>query len=167
MDTDLINFFHWRNQHLLDFEKAIEIELVAKASYPYFSKFRDISEYVGLTWEHVDLFFFRETKQADFKDRILNGSKLNEFAQNQLALSSSVIEEIDPKIIAVVNACASELFVDRFSAAFDENLGHHTIMLNGRTIPVFLGSMLTGQRAMDRYSYQRLRWQIKKAVDYA
>jgi hypothetical protein len=164
-EVDPQEFFHWRNRGSLDLEKAIQIEQYARDRYPYFNKFRDISSHIGLPWEHVDLFLFRETSQNSFKRRIIEGGKLTPFALEQLELCRSLIEEIDPKVIVVVNAFASNLFVEIFGAEFDERFGYHLITLNARSIPVFLASMLTGQRAMDRYSYQRLRWQIKRVVE--
>lgn len=158
-------FFHWKNRRALDLEIAIQIERLAKDRYPYFKKFRDLSAHAEMDWEHIDLFFFRETSQNNFKKRIFNRNGLTDFGTDQLKLSKSLIEEIKPKIIVVVNAFASDLFLNEYNAVFDENEGFHKILLNNRTIPVFLGSMLTGQRAMDRYSYQRLKWHISKVVN--
>ena len=72
---------------------------------------------------------------------------------------------VDPKVIAVANAQASRIFEDKFKAVFDEKKGYHTIQLNHQTIPVFLGSMYYGQRAMDNYSFHYLKWHIKQALN--
>lgn len=154
------SFFHWRNRHQFDLETAIQIERLAKEKYAYFNKFKDISEDTGLKWEHIDLFFFRETKQDNFKRLILDGKNLKSFAIEQLSLSKKLLETINPMIIVVVNAFASDVFKKTFGSKFDEKLGYYKTIVNGRSVPTFLGSMLTGQRAMDRFSYQRLRWHI-------
>ena len=88
---------------------------------------------------------------------------MNTFGQKQLELSTELIAYADPKMIVVANALASRLFKDTYSAEFDNVHGYYAIELNGRSVPVFLASMLTGQRAMDNFSYERLKWHIKKA----
>jgi hypothetical protein len=159
-------FFHWHNRVMFDLETAQEIERLAKKRHPYFAKFEKIAEYTGMDWEHVDLFFFRETSQKILKTRVYGVDGINEFGRSQLKLSREIIEETHPKMIVVANAFASKIFSEEFKAQFDEEQGYHTINLNGQVVPVFLGSTLTGQRAMDVYSYQRLRWHIKKAIEH-
>ncbi|MBK8809694.1 MAG: hypothetical protein IPN69_03065 [Acidobacteria bacterium] len=163
-NIDPEQFFLWANRNALNLTSAIEIERFAKDKYPYFAKFRDIAMHASLEWEHIDLFFFRETSQKDFKERILRNNKLTAFAEAQLKLSKDLVQHIDPKIIVVVNAFASDLFQTQFETTFNEEFGYYQVQLSGRMVPVFLGSMLTGQRAMDRFSYQRLRWHVKKAA---
>lgn len=47
---------------------------------------------------------------------------------------------------------------------FDQEHGYHITRFTGKPVPTFLGSMLDGQRAMDRYSRQRLQRHIKRAL---
>ena len=158
-------FYHWRNRESFDLAIALAIEQIGKNSYPYFNKFKDIAAHANLEWEHIDLFFYRETSQTQFKRRIYSGSHLTDFGQNQLELSKMLILESKPRVIVVANAFASSLFQKQFSdVKFDEKHGYHRVSLEGRSVPTFFASMLTGQRAMDVYSYQRLRWHIKQAV---
>jgi hypothetical protein len=89
---------------------------------------------------------------------------LTEFGRSQLELSKNLICEINPITIVVANATASKIFKKEFNATFNYNVGHHEIELNNQQIPVFLCSMLTGQRAMDNYSVIYLQWQIKQAI---
>jgi hypothetical protein len=86
------------------------------------------------------------------------------FVRSQLELSKQLIVGVKPRVIVVANAFASEVFAKQFSTEFDENVGYHKTQLMGKSVPTFLGSMLTGQRAMDVYSYQRLKWQIKQVL---
>lgn len=159
------SFYHWRNRENLDLETALEVEQIGRDNYPYFNKFKDIAAYINLDWEHIDLFFYRETSQAQFKQRIYAGSNLSAFGQSQLDLSKQLVLEAEPRVIVVANAFASSLFLKQFpDAKFDEDCGYHRIQLKNRSVPTFLASMLTGQRAMDNYSYQRLRWHIGQAV---
>ena len=75
---------------------------------PYFSKFRDIAKSIDkkLNWEHIDIFFIRETNQKTVKQI---REKYPEFFQNQLSLSIEIIEELNPKIIIITSAFASRI----------------------------------------------------------
>jgi len=157
-------FFHWRNREKFDLETAQAIEALARCRYAFFEKFRDIASYTAMEWEHIDLFFYRQTGQNDFKRQIYSAGGLSEFGRKQLELSKELIVKACPKAIVVANAHASELFIQEFKPKFDEEQGYYIIPLNDKVVPVFLASMLTGQRAMDRYSYERLRWYIKRAL---
>ena len=93
-----------------------------------------------------------------------------------MEISKQIIEEAKPKIIVVNNSLARRfLGFDKgekneqvyyewigFDFKFDDDIGTHRIinneMLNGT--PVFFTSMLTGQRALDNGSYERLIWHI-------
>ena len=46
----------------------------------------------------------------------------------------------------------------------DEN-GHYFTNIGREKIPTFLSGMLTGQRALDNYSLERLGWHIKQVID--
>ena len=164
-NLDVNQFYAHPNSGYFEQDKSVAIEKLAIEKYPYFKKFRAISEEVGVGWEHVDLFFIRETNQKNMASRIFEkGETLNEFGQQQIHLSKRLIEMSKPRLIVVANALASRIFKDQFSPEFDEEQGCHYVELNGVDIPVFLCSMLTGQRAMDNFSYDRLRWHIKKTI---
>ena len=75
-----------------------------------------------------------------------------------------LILKAKPKVIVVVNAFASNILKKEFKLEYAEEHGYHTTRLNNQLVPVFLGSMISGQRAMDVYSYQRLKWHINKAL---
>ena len=45
-------------------------------------------------------------------------------------------------------------------------MGCHIGNIDGRSVPIFLVSMLSGQRALDVYSYQRLKWHIKRVLNH-
>jgi hypothetical protein len=49
-------------------------------------------------------------------------------------------------------------------AVWYEERGFHWLTKSGKRIPVFFLSMLSGQRSLDRWSYERLIWHIKQAV---
>lgn len=166
-NIDPVRFYHWSNREAFDLERAKAIEIEARKKYAYFSKFREIAKCTSMEWEHIDLFFYRATNQKDFKDKILDNSDLAGFVRGQLDLSKKLIYEALPKVIVVANAFASELLKKEFRVNWDDEKGYHVTRFNDRTIPVFLASMLTGQRAMDKGSYKRLKWHIKKALEHS
>lgn len=137
-------------------------------TYPYFREFVNISNEVGLPWSHLDLTFVRETSQKFIQDINSNNAPLFlKFLQEQYALAKEIIAESRPAVIVVCNALASEWIrndqsLDKY---FDEELGTYRISggaLDGT--PLFYSGMLTGQRALDKGSRERLVWHIKKAV---
>lgn len=159
-------FFHWRNRSKFDMATAIAIESIAKKKYRFFGKFRELSEYVEVPWEHIDLFFYRQTSQNRFKPIVFKDDhRLNKFGSEQLELSKTLIEAVKPQIIVVANALAARIFQKEYNPKFDEEIGCHVVALNKKSVPVFLASMLTGQRAMDNYSYQRLKWHIRHVYE--
>lgn len=48
---------------------------------------------------------------------------------------------------------------------YDLESGYHNLVLGSLKIPLFFSGMLTGQRALDNGSFERLKWHIKKAVE--
>jgi hypothetical protein len=134
--------------------------------YSYFRKFQDISKKVGIKWAHLDLLFIRETNQRNVENifAIENGW---EFIHDQLNLAKEIIEKAQPKVIVVSNSLAGRLLNSKFSFEFCNDSGTHKIVNKGdlENTPTFFTSMLTGQRALDLGSYERLVWHIKKVVN--
>lgn len=144
-------------------EQSRENEKKAKEDKedPYFKPFSKFTN----NWEHLDLFFIREKDQNKLKDYInfkeKEGIKLNDFGEKQLELSLSLIERIKPKVIVVNNALASRIIKDRLNLEFNKTGGYH--LLNG--IPIFFSGMLSGQRALDIGSLDRLVWHVQKVIN--
>lgn len=141
--------------------------------HPYFKKFLKISK----DWSHLDLLYFRETNQKYIWELLKEDNGI-EFVNNQLQLSKEMILKADPKIIVVSNTMARhfmgfEKSEDRkkgvwmdFDSSLDNNLGTHRLTnteLKG--VPVFFTSMLTGQRALDNGSFERLVWHINFVLE--
>lgn len=147
----------------------------------YFKKFMDIAEYCDNTnWTHLDLFFLRETNQKIIEK--LSYSNVN-FLQEQLKISFDIIKKASPKIIIVSNSFASEFFgkkkskhnkftqiwagfdLDFSSDNFNNELGTYVINIENKNIPIIFSSMLSGQRALDIGSFERLKWQIRMILE--
>jgi len=148
--------------------QAIKDEKEGKNIHPYFKKFIEIARGIGQDWEHLDLFFFRETSQDKAKKMIeyKKGIRMNDFGLKQLKLSLETMKDIEPKVIVVSNALASDIIKNNTkidSSRFNEE-GFHRIYEN--KTPIIFSSMLTGQRALDNHSLERLIWIIKRALNF-
>lgn len=162
-DTDIHEFYKYPSaKEEIDMEHHLAIEKLAADNYAYFAKFRELARSLDLEWDHLDLLSVRETNQALIKKSIFD--KLENplpFAESQLRVSEAILRQSQPVAIVVANAFASRLFKKRFELTFDHEAGCYRVALGNRSVPVFLTSMLTGQRALDTFSYKRLIWHIR------
>jgi hypothetical protein len=166
-------------------EKYVEHE--KEKGYPYYKKFSELVDenqwMANENWTHLDLFFFIATKQAEvynfLKEKV--GKKWVErkdgkkFMQDQLELSKNLIILAKPKLIVVANALASRIFKGKyngigplFECKFDKKIGTHRIKEKEtlKDVPVFFTSMLSGQRALDKGSFERLKWHIPFVLNH-
>lgn len=160
-------FLSWSNYGKYTIEEYRDVEKQVRKSYHrFFGVFEVISKNVGLKWEHVDLFFYRETEQNRFKSKVYDSKtkNLTTFGRGQLDLSKQLINAVKPKVVVVANKFASDIFREELDLKWDEERGYYLTFLNNENVPIFLASMLSGQRAMDLYSRERLVWHIKKAI---
>lgn len=149
----------------------------------YFEKFKDIASYCSnVEWTHLDLFFLRETNQDVIKELSYDEKGIS-FLQAQLDISFDIINRAVPRIIIVSNSLASEFFGKRklpkhssldkiwlgvdldFGENFDKEIGTYKIQIAGKDTPIIFSGMLSGQRALDLGSLERLKWQIKRILD--
>ncbi len=89
------------------------------------------------------------------------------FFQEQISIAYEVINSLEPKVVVVVNAKASDLILDSWKSKlkYSENTGYHNIILNnGESIPIFFSGMLSGRRPLDKHSRKRLIWHIKRSL---
>ena len=99
-----------------------------------------------------------------------------DFIIEQLKISRKIISQSNPKIIVVSNTKARNYLKNESNKIFigfefepDEDLGTDVIINNENSklngVPVFFTSMLTGQRALDNGSYERLIWHINYVLN--
>jgi hypothetical protein len=164
------HFYRWTTvtSSPVNIDTCIEISRRVLATYQgYFKKMEEISRAAGLSYQHADLFVYRQTSQKDFLSLIRDKKRnLNEFAKDQLAIFHDIVADIRPAVIIVPNAFASGILRKEWhdSLRFDDDKGFHWLELNGSSIPIFFSSMLSGQRALDTGSYERLRWHVAQAA---
>ncbi len=166
---DLKKFYAFKQLSEIKINEFLEIQNLAKENHPYFKKINDFANKLNLgEWEHIDLLFIRETKQKAIEKLLkTNNDKIN-FIDKQIKLSLQIIEKLNPKLIVVCNAFASKIIQEKLSnnIKFENNIGTHTLKLNnGNKIPLFFSGMLSGQRALDNGTTERLEWHIKFAYN--
>jgi hypothetical protein len=138
----------------------------------FWKPFENLSEATNLGWAHLDILSVRETNQSAINE-IFNLPNGIDFIYKQVMISKQIIELSNPKIIVVANTLA-RTFMGLihesnkkewmgYDYKFDEELGTERIITDGplKNTPVFFTSMLSGQRAMDWGTKQRLIWHIK------
>ena len=171
------------------FDEEISKKIPVKGYQSYFKIFEEISSKIDerkegyFSWTHFDALPFREVNQKNITN-LINKNKnkiIYEIVEKFIKLSKQIIEEANPEIIVVSNAYVRNLFgyydyvnkkeieniPQMFSTVFDPEFGTHKIddegPLKGKL--VFFTSMLSGQRALDIGSRDRLIWHIKHCLN--
>ena len=115
-------------------------------------------------WTFLDLLYIRETRQRNIENFY---KREPDFIKQQLKISKEIIKEINPEIIVVCDTFARDLFksdIMNFELEFDDTIGTYRIINNPdfKDTIVFFSGMLTGQRALDNGSFERLKWHLNK-----
>lgn len=176
--------FHSNSEELSRF--LINIEKKANEEAPYFKKIRTLCEGTGLQYQHIDLFYFRNKNQNETKKKIgVSEEKdkriynLTHFAIAQLTIAIDMIEEINPKVIVVINALSSDIInkiadneignisdrLKKSDNAFFGNNGYDLIEISKKKYPILFSSTISGKRPLDNHSFRRLKWQINKIIN--
>ena len=115
-------------------------------------------------WTFLDLLYIRETRQRNIENFY---KREPDFIKQQLEISKEIIKKINPEIIVVCDTFARNLLKSNmmnFEFEFDDTIGTYRIINNPdfKNIIVFFSGMLTGQRALDNGSFERLKWHLNK-----
>jgi hypothetical protein len=152
-------YFLWEKYSIEKYDELIDIEKEAKKKYNYFNRIKDLSECMKLPWEHIDLLCVRDTNQKNIENLIKSD---RDFIKKQINITLRLIKRLEPKIILINNAFCSKILKERLDLKINDELGTYL----HKSIPVFFSGMLSGQRALDIGSYERLKWHMKFAVNY-
>jgi len=156
----------------------------------YFKPFFNIEEELKseynliVKWTHYDLFAFRETKQSNINKLFMKNEEGRTFLFQQLEVLKERLVQTQPKVIVASNALIrtflgmkrkvdektqTEVGVwlgDWIKFEFDKTIGTYVVNqpkeLKG--IKIFFTSMLSGQRALDLGTRERLVWHIAEAL---
>lgn len=160
-------FFQWPSPQDFDVRLAHKLEALAHENYPFFAPHRALAQALETSWEHFDIFAYRETEQAKMRTlALLPGDKieLTDFGLAQFALFEELLQLSRPAAVIVVNALASQVYLTKRSPVFDSSVGFYRDSISKSEFPVFFSGMLTGARALDRFSKDRLFWQVANAI---
>lgn len=172
LDTESILFIGINPSTTVDKKEGYSLDQRGN-KFPYFKKMEEVSIYSKADWTHLDLLYFRETEQITIYD-ILNKENGVAYIWEQLQLTDKLIKEASPKVIVVCNALAATFLGKEqdkqkntnvwlgYDFIFDNTLGTYT----WNDIPVFFSGMLSGQRALDKGSFERLKWHIKQVLKH-
>lgn len=149
-----------------------------KQDYRYYKKFFEIAEKTDLNWGHIDVLYNRETQQKKV-NQLLKTEKGHEFIYKQCMITKIVLDKIidqgQRRIFVVNNTLARDLLGEYhkfkpkiksnhfigYDFIWNKNFGTYTYKKN----IFFFTSMLTGQRALDKGSFQRLIWHINYVIN--
>jgi len=128
---------------------------------PYYQRIEELVNNTGLNWSHLDLYYYRETVQKQFNNRI---KKCPNFFKDQLDITRQIIDKFDDiSMILVANAKASDEFKKMYKNSIyslNTSLGTYIMNLKNKEVPVFFSGMLSGQGAIDNGSFERLIWHM-------
>lgn len=173
-DADLLRVRSPHTEDLASQDRASQVRrrderalgLHGAKRHRYFRQFHRFSE--DGQWNHIDLLAVRHTNQSELSGALSLGSDealSREFVRKQIEVCFELAAALTPPVVVVVNALAATLVRRHLGAAlsFDSEVGHHGAQLGGSDIPWFFSGMLTGQRAIDNHSLERLVWHVQRA----
>jgi len=167
-DLNPHDFFRWPSPQDFNIELAHTLEALAHEHYSFFAPHRYLAKALGVSWVHFDLFAYRATKQSKMQTLAFvrgNEIKLTDFGAAQFSLFQELLILARPSAVVVINALASQVYLKMRPLKFNSSVGYYCDPLEqGLNVPVFLSGMLTGARALDRFSRDRLFWQISRAL---
>jgi hypothetical protein len=147
--------FSWNKTNIKEkIQDVISMENIARnpdVKNRYFNAIDSFTKRCGFSsWEHLDLFLIRKTKQSDAMKLLGKNGALNDFGERQKELFFEAIEKLEIKTVVVTNALSSKIIHREISKTeeISTNIKH-----NGKHY--FFASMLSGG-AMDNFSKERL-----------
>lgn len=135
--------------------------------YPYFKPLKQMADDCGAAWTVADLLWIQSSSLLPIKTAIGKDPTFRAFCQDQYELSWGMIAAYDADVLVANGAYIYDMMkmFGGITYSWDNKIGTYRITsaipgLEGK--PIFFTSMLSGQRALDCGSRERLRWQIKK-----
>ncbi|MGD1154028.1 MAG: hypothetical protein ABR911_14295 [Syntrophales bacterium] len=148
----------------IDEAQLIKQEIETQDYLPYFKPLKKIAAKLELPWSHFDVFMFRENSQTVATQAVYdaNNNTFKPFGQKQFDLFAKALQRSNPRLIVVINALASRIIKTHLPLEYRPLDGCYYASRNKNIkAPFFLGGMLTGQRAVDVFSRERLIWHIE------
>lgn len=163
-------FFAWPRPSNFCWNTAIRLEKAARQHYSFFETHRTLSKIMNREWDHLDLFAYRDTQQKNILSLVIDKSTTNgltSFGESQFELFEELLFLVQPAAVIVVNALASRIYKQIRNPNFDAKFGCYLDQLTPGSceFPVFFSGMLTGSRALDIFSRERLFWQVENVLN--
>jgi len=162
-----------------------------EVAYQYYRPMNYIADETGYdrNWSNIDVTLFR-TKNQKVVEFFFRQKKFINVMENQLRLAKKLITIAEPEMIIASNALVREVLNYHPTIKIKETKEGKKIEVNSglkfdndnetmrkygtpliclpdkqQKIPIFFTSMLSGQRALDNGSIERLVWHIKNIKD--
>ncbi|MCK9449758.1 MAG: hypothetical protein M0Q41_12385 [Bacteroidales bacterium] len=152
-------------------QNIADLEEIAFHNHNYFNKFKRLGNFIlngdeenndNQSYYHLDLYQFRLQNSNKF---MLIKTNNTEFFDSQIDNSINLIRQIQPQLIFVANKNASDLISDILNLDWSIDKGCHELIGEDWNCNVFLSGMITQTRAIDDYSFQRLKWHMKSIFE--
>jgi hypothetical protein len=142
--------------------QIIKQEKETQYSLPYFKPLAEMAAKFELPWSHLDDFMLRENSQTQVLNVVYPHNEFTPFGKKQFDLFAKALQRSTPRVIVVNNAKASSIIKTHLQLEYQPIDGcYYASKDKNIKAPFFLGGMLTGQHAVDRFSRERLIWHIK------
>lgn len=117
----------------------------------------------------ADLIYYHDKQQKNIEKILKETYNKDEQKKLRNNVKNMILEHIEmfaPKLIVVTNAYASNLIYESFAAKENEKYDLKEEIkddvIKVKNVPIILSGMVSGQRALDKYSYYRLRKRISE-----
>lgn len=165
--NDVAAQYLWQaNPDRAQIDNLIALENEAHEDYLiYFGALRRFAQSANAnSFEHLDLLPIRHTNQKEVFARHWDSNREpNEIVKQSIDLFKSTVIELSPKTIVVANAGAARIIIKALQLdSYDEKRKYRWNEL--KETPFFLSSMLSGQRALDEFSRDRLVADVRRAL---
>ncbi len=133
----------------------------------FFNPQREFADKIGCadSFSHMDLFHVRQTQQNEFLNAVNAQGGLTDWGQAQINLTKATICDIRPAVVVIANATAARMAVEFLGLEFANDLNTQCSMRELPGTRFFLAGMLSGVRAMDRYSRARLEGEVRTYLE--
>ncbi|CAM5796920.1 hypothetical protein [Rhizobacter fulvus] len=135
----------------------------APLEYPrYYKPLQDFAKEVGAEPEYLDMFLMRHTRQSEVLSKHWKAEVFAPPARELFDLFKQALKAISPRVVLIANAGASNIARKLLPLTTQDKLVYRwDQMPNARFI---LSGMLSGQRALDTFSRERLAHDVKAAL---
>ncbi|MBF0123656.1 MAG: hypothetical protein HQL21_09715 [Candidatus Omnitrophica bacterium] len=170
----------WPVKKVNDLQKknVIRFEEHARSKYSYYRSIKKLMDLScpGREYEVIDLFLIRDTDQKGGVGGLISNPDYSDFLKEQIKVWASLVLQINPVLIVVINAEAAHILnyaeeIEKMEEDKKNGLNKYKDLADGyvekrrfkNEIPIIFSSMLSGGR-MDIYSRERLAWHINSAL---